>query len=216
MNNTLNDPSRYCAFIGIDWADKKHDICIVKNGTKTKEQIEVQHHPEKLAEWLCQLGKRFNYQPIAVAIETSRGPLINFLVQYPFLTLFQVNPLSLSQYRKSFRVSSAIDDVNDSDLLCEMAKTHLDRLSPIKQDDQQTRELKILSEQRRKIVQQRVDIVNQLKAHLKQYFPLALEVAGKELDSKASCEFLVRFPTYELISSASDRVLQTFYRKQRC
>jgi len=216
MNNTLNDPSRYCAFIGIDWADKKHDIHIMENGSKVKKHFEVQHHPKKLTKWFDELGIRYNHCPIAVAIETSRGPLINFLVQYPFLTLFPVNPLSLSQYRKSFRVSSAIDDVNDSDLLCEMVATHLDRLSCIKQDDQQTRELRLLSEQRRKIVQQRVDISNALKAHLKQYFPLAIELAGDEIHSKSVCEFLLRFPTHELITHATDQKIRTFYRKQRC
>jgi len=212
----LNDPSNYCAFIGIDWADKKHDICIMVQGTRKMDHRVIEHNPQKIDEWLQSLKKQFNGQRIAVGIEGSKGPLINLLVHYPFLTLFQINPLSLSQYRKSFRVSSAKDDVNDSQLICEMVAKHMDRLRVIKADDEPTRELKILSEQRRKIVQQRVGIVNQLKVHLKQYYPLALEVAGKELYSKMSCEFLLKFSTHEQLSFTSDRGLKMFYQKQGC
>ncbi len=216
MCNNLNQRDRYCAFIGIDWADKKHDICSQENGADEIEHRVIQHDPKELNQWLQELGERFKYQPIAVAIETSKGPLINMLVQYPFLTLFQVNPLSLSQYRKSFRVSSAKDDINDSELLCDMLSKHIERLSVIQIDDEQTRELRILSEQRRNIVEQRVRLTNQLKANLKQYFPLALEIGGEELHSKLTCQLLLQFPTFEELQKASNQALRSFYKKQHC
>ena len=71
------------------------------------------------------------------------------------MTLFQVNPLSLSRYRRTFRVSSAKDDIYDSELLCELVKTRLHRLLAIQNDDQQTKELGLLCEQRRHIVEER-------------------------------------------------------------
>ena len=216
MTHSVYDPSKYCAFIGIDWADKSHDVCILEKGSDEFEHITVEHSPEKLTTWIMELAERFNYQPIAIAVETSKGPLINFLSAFPFVTLFQVNPLSLSHYRKTFRVSSAKDDINDGELLCELVSTRLHRLRVIQDDDEPTKELAILCEQRRHIVEERKRIGNQLTANLKQYYPLALEVAGKEIHSPFACKFLLRFPTLVNIKGASDRSVIKFYQECNC
>ena len=216
MTNSVYDPSRYCAFIGIDWADKSHDVCIREKGSDDFEHTTVEHSPEKLTTWILELAERFNYKPMAIAIETSKGPLINFLSAYPFVTLFQVNPLSLSHYRKTFRVSSAKDDINDGELLCELVSTCLHRLRVIQDDDEQTKELAILCEQRRHIVEERKRTGNQLTAHLKQYYPLALEVAGEEIHSKLACEFVLRFPTLEDIQAVPDKAIIKFYKEHNC
>ena len=216
MTNSLNDKSRYCAFIGIDWADKNHDICIQQNGSDEFEHMRVEHSPEKLTTWILELAERFNHQPLAIAIETSKGPLINFLSSYPFATLFQVNPLSLSHYRKTFRVSSAKDDIDDSELLCELVSTRLHRLRVIQDDDQQTKELGILCEQRRHIVEERKRTGNQLTAHLKQYYPLAIETTGEEIHSKLTCEFLLQFPSFQEIQSLPEKDIIRFYKKHNC
>jgi len=216
MSNSINDPYRYCAFIGIDWADKNHDICIQEKDSNKFERLTVEHSPEKLTKWILELADRYNHQPIAIAIETSKGPLINFLKPYSFVTLFQVNPLSLSRYRKTFRVSSAKDDIYDSELLCELVKTRLHRLRAIQNDDQQTTELGLLCEQRRHIVGERKRTCNQLTTHLKQYYPLALEVAGEEIHSKLACEFLLRFPILEDLQAASDETIIQFYKEHKC
>ena len=216
MSNSSNDPSKYCAFIGIDWADKSHDVCLQVKGSNKFERMTVEHSPEQLISWILKLAERFNYQPIAIAIETSKGPLINFLKSYSFVVLFQVNPLSLSRYRKTFRVSSAKDDIHDSELLCELVKTRMHRLRAIHNDDHQTKELGILCEQRRHIVEERKRTSNQLTTHLKQYYPLALEVAGEEIHSKLACEFLIRFPTLEDLKAASDDTIIQFYNEHKC
>lgn len=216
MTKSVNDPSRYCAFVGIDWADKSHDVCVQENGSAEFEHMTVEHSPVKLTTWILELAERFSYQPIAVAIETSKGPLVNFLSAYPFVTLFQVNPLSLSHYRKTFRVSSAKDDVNDAELLCELGATRLDRLRAIQDDDKQTKELGILCQQRRHIVEERKRTGNQLTANLKQYYPIALEVAGEEIHSNLACEFLLRFPTLEDLQAAPDEIITTFYKEHNC
>lgn len=216
MSDSVYDPSRYCAFIGIDWADKSHDVCIQVKGSDEFEHTTVEHCPEKLVTWILDLAERFNYQPIAIAIETSKGPLINFLSAYPFVTLFQVNPLSLSHYRKTFRVSSAKDDIDDGELLCELVSTCLHRLRVIQDHDPQTKELDILCRQRRHIVDERKRTGNQLTAHLKQYYPLALKIAGDEIHSKIACNFLLRFPALQDIQAASDKTIVDFYKEHNC
>ncbi len=37
----------FTAFIGIDWADTKHDICIQPAGSEEREFDRIAHHPEQ-------------------------------------------------------------------------------------------------------------------------------------------------------------------------
>ncbi len=50
---------QFAAHVGLDWADKKHDVCIqFKNGERRFEVI--QHTPESLDTWLNTLHKQVN------------------------------------------------------------------------------------------------------------------------------------------------------------
>jgi len=47
----------FAAHVGLDWADKKHDVCVqFKNGERTFHVIE--HTPEALDIWLNALHKQ--------------------------------------------------------------------------------------------------------------------------------------------------------------
>ena len=45
MEATLEE---FAAMIGLDWADKKHDICLCAKGTKDLEFDRIDHTPESL------------------------------------------------------------------------------------------------------------------------------------------------------------------------
>ena len=38
-------PPPFAAFIGIDWADKKHDVCLHVPGQKKRERSVLEHRP---------------------------------------------------------------------------------------------------------------------------------------------------------------------------
>ena len=48
--NTLNTTS-FTAFIGIDWADAKHDICIQSTDSDEREFTVLPHQVERIDEW---------------------------------------------------------------------------------------------------------------------------------------------------------------------
>jgi hypothetical protein len=77
--------SNFAAFLGIDWADTKHDLCLITATTQQKEFRTLKHTPEALQDFFLDLRRRFPGQPIAVAVEQSRGPLIFALLKYEFL-----------------------------------------------------------------------------------------------------------------------------------
>ena len=51
MNSTR--PLEFAAFIGIDWADKKHDVCLQSAGSEKIEHQILKHTPEAIDEWAC-------------------------------------------------------------------------------------------------------------------------------------------------------------------
>jgi transposase len=76
---------------------------------------------------------------------------------------------------------------------CELVYLHHDKLHPWIPDDPLTRELSLLVEYRRRLVDDKTRLTNRLQALLKQYFPQALDWAG-ELDTLRALEFLTRWP----------------------
>jgi hypothetical protein len=79
--------SDFAALLGIDWADAKHDLCLIQAATSKKEFRTLKHTPAALEDFFLSLRQRFAGQPIAVAVEQARGPLLFALLKYDFLTL---------------------------------------------------------------------------------------------------------------------------------
>ena len=101
--NTQNDNS-YTAYIGIDWANSKHDICIQSTGNDQREFSQISHQVEKIEEWAQSMYQRFGGK-IAVAVELSKGPIVYALQKYDFIITHPVNPTTLAKYRQASMIN---------------------------------------------------------------------------------------------------------------
>jgi transposase len=165
---------------------------------------------------MAELRQRFAGAAVGIAVETSRGPLIHALLEYAGVVLYPINPRSLRRFRETFAPSGAKDDVPDADLLREMLVKHRDRLRPWVPDDVETRALRRLVESRRKTVDLRTKLTQQLTAALKEYFPQALDWAGVDLASPLACDFLLTWPTLEAVQRARPATVRQFYTGHNC
>ena len=68
--------TEFAAFVGIDWADAKHDVCLQPAVGGRREFSVLAHRPEAIEVWVRGLEQRFAGQPIAVCLEISKGPLV--------------------------------------------------------------------------------------------------------------------------------------------
>lgn len=202
----------FVAFIGIDWADVKHDICLQVAHDDQREFSVVVHRPEAIEAWAQDLKRRFQGGPIAVCLELAKGPLVSALQNYDFLVLFPVNPATLAKYRQAFTPSHAKDDPTDAELQLELLLHHPDKLKRLKPPSLALRTLQYLVEQRRGLVNDKVRISNQLIYALKQYFPQALEWF-QERDTAVFCDFLDRWPTLKQVKHARKATLESFFRE---
>jgi transposase len=202
------------AWIGLDWADQRHEIRLAAAGSAGTESFTVEQKPAALHAWVGTLRARFPEGKIAVALEQSRGAVIYALMNYDFLLLYPIPPKTLARYREAFATSGAKSDPTDAGLLLELVRTHADRLRVWQPDDALTRQLRLLVEHRRKTVGDRTRLTNRLTALLKTYFPQALDWAG-DLRQPAAGEFLRAWPTLEAAQRARRGELRRFYDRHR-
>ena len=128
----------YAAVIGLDCADRKHDVCIRVRGSDTLERRVVEHRPLALEEWLDGLRKRFEGAPVALVVELERGPIVSALLEHDFIVILPINPSTLAKYRKAFVPSGAKDDPTDAELALDYFERHGDRLRPLRRDSAPT------------------------------------------------------------------------------
>lgn len=202
--------SKYTAVIGIDWADKKHDVCIHVTATGKQDLSQIPHQSEKIDEWAHSLYRKHG-GPIAVALELSKGPIVAALQKYDFFVLYPVNPSSLVSYRRAFTPSGAKDDPTDAAYILALLLRHPDRFHPLKPQSVEMRALMTLTEQRRRLMNDRVRLTNRLRNALKQYYPQALEWFDR-IDTPLFCDFIRRWPSAPQARRARKATLERFFR----
>ena len=203
--------SEYAALVSIDWADQQHAVCLSAPGSGEREQTIVKHTPAALQEWALGLRQRFAGQPIAVCLEQSRGPLIYALLQYDFFVLYPINPATLAKYRQAFSTAHGKDDPTDADYLLDLLEHHRNRLRPWHPDDEKTRTLRLLVEQRRRLINDRTRLSNRLTALLKGYFPQVLDWF-EDIRTRLVCDFLERWPQLSVLQQARPATIDRFLR----
>jgi transposase len=208
---THGSPEAFAAFVGMDWADAKHDICLQAAGAEQRESGILEHTPETIDAWVSMLRARFNGRPIAICLELNKGPIVSALRQYDFLRLFPIHPLTLARYREAFTPSRAQDDPTDAALQLALLLTHRKKLQQLKPQSPAMRALAQLVAHRRRVGGDTVRLTNRLTSTLKNYFPHVLPWL-QEKDTRIFCDFLCRWPTLKAAQLARRSTLETFFR----
>jgi transposase len=204
----------FTAYVGIDWADTKHDICLQAAGETRREFCCIRHQVAAIDEWANTLYLRFG-GPVAVALELSKGPIVAALQKYEFLVLFPINPATLAKYREAFQPSGAKDDPADAELALDLLVRHPERFSPLRPQSASMRSLVSLVERRRQLVGDQNRLTNRLCDTLKQYYPQALEWFD-DRGTVLFCDFLERWPTLRSVRQARTAVLERFFHAHHC
>jgi len=203
--------SQFTAIIGIDWADKKHDVCVQDMATGRRRAGQVRHRAEELDDWARSLHRRYG-GPIAVALELSKGPIVSVLQKYDFFVIFPVDPTTLAHHRKAFTPSGAKDDPTDAEFALKLLITHSEHFTALKPQSVEMRTLMTLVEQRRQLMNDRVRSTNRLRSALKQYYPQALEWFDR-IDTRLFCDFIRRWPSLSQAKRARRATLEKFFRE---
>ena len=205
-------PFSYQATVGIDWADRKHDIFVrFANGSSYRRKIGSR--PEAIQAWLLELRSACAEGKIAIALEQRRGALFYQLCTHlNWIDLYPINPHSLFSFRQTFFSSRAKDDPIDGQLLEELVRTHWDRLRPYQPAVTTERQLYLYCRQRRSLLDLATKIELRLISTLKQHFPVAVDLfEAIGMKSDIALNFLSRWPTLHELRRAKPHTVRSFF-----
>ena len=208
-SNTASEIN-FAAFIGIDWADEKHTVCMQTAGGNSVQTREVLQTPEALSDWCNGLLAQFPNQKLAIIIEGNRSGLIYHLLGYSAFVIYPINPKAAAKYREAIYPNGSKTDPIDAGLLLDFLLHHRDCLRPLVPDTVETRILGQLSEDRRSLVDTRTRILNTLTSRLKLVFPQVL-VLFDVLTVPMVADFLTKWPSLAQLQKAKPDQLRRFF-----
>lgn len=210
-DQSVNDQQKQSTIlVGIDWADKIHAFHLIDpDGITASGNLD--QSPEAIETWLLGLQSKYPNARVDICLETSRGALINALLQYPLVTVYPVNPSALANYRKAFNHGGGKSDPVDARLILQYLQHYRTQLRPLQIDQPLTRELASLCIDRRRLVQQRVKLSNELKSLLKIYFPAILLLKPAKVYAIFIVTLLLKFATLKEAQTAGRTKLRNFF-----
>lgn len=211
------EEARLAITCGIDWAENHHDVALVDETGKLVAKRRISDDAEgyrRLLDLLAQAGESPE-DPIPVAVETARGLLISCL-RTTGRAVYSINPMAVARYRERHRVTRAKSDHADAMVLANILRTDADAHRPLPTDTELVQAVAVLARAQQDAVWHRGQLSNQLRSHLKQYFPAALaafQVRGVGLDSREARAVLVVAPDPTSAAKLTTSRLSTVLRK---
>jgi transposase len=178
------------AYGGVDWATDAHAVCVVDDRGEVIVEFDVTHSAEGLAE-LCRRVENAGAQ--RVAIERPDGPVVDALLAAG-LEVVVVSSRSVKALRERYGTSGNKSDRTDAYVLADCLRTDGHRWRSLEPDSPATVTLRSHVRARKDLVETRVAVANQLRAHLRIVFPGAVGLF-QDIDSPISLRFLERFPS---------------------
>ena len=202
----------YHYFIGIDRSDQTIDYCLLSNQQDTLAQEKINASPESLIIWITSLLEKIpKNSKIALCIEQPCQNLVNFFSQFEALHIFLENPTVIKKYRESLSASRAKDDKRDAAAIAQYIFERHNKLEPFSNNDPICDQIATLVEKRRQLVGIRTSLSNKLTQALKDYFPQALELIGRDIHSPLSCAFLTKWSSLQKLQKARISTITQFY-----
>ena len=187
-------------FVGVDWAEDHHDVCVMDTDGKVTAKGRVSNDLAGVAELHDLIAGAVpdddDEPAITVGIEVDRGLLVRALVAAGYRVL-AVNPMAVDRYRDRHRVSGAKSDPGDARVLADMVRTDAHQHRPVAADSDLAEAIKLVARSHQSAIWSRRRLANQVRSALREYYPGALD-AFDDLTAGDAVEVLAIAPTPEL------------------
>ncbi len=198
-------------FVGIDWASRAHELCVVDREGVVVERFGFAHSERGIAGALERLAKLGEPGELPVAIERPDGLLVDRLLAAGHQVV-PIHPNAFHAARPRWEGAGSKSDAGDAFRLADLLRTDRHRLRALRPLDQPTRELQALVRLRDDHVAARVAATNQLAALLALHWPGAAAIFAR-LDSEIALCFLDRYPTPHSTMRLGEARLAAFLRR---
>jgi transposase len=182
-------------------------VCVVDGTGRVTVEFDVAHDADGLRE-LCRRAQRAGAR--RVAIERPDGPVVDAVLEAG-LEVVVVSSRSVKALRERYGTSGNKSDRSDAYVLADCLRTDGHRWRSLEVDSPATVTLRSHVRARKDLVEHRVAVANQLRAHLRIVFPGAVGLFH-DIDSPISLRFLERFPSATSAAWLSDKRLGSWLR----
>jgi transposase len=184
-------------FVGIDWAEAQHDVCVLDERGNVLAKGRVAVGVEGLGRLHAMVAEHAEEpSEVVVGIEIDRGLLVGSLVEAGY-HIYAVNPFAVSRYRDRHATSGAKSDPGDAKVLADLVRTDRQNHREVAGDTDLAEAIKVLARAHQSLVWTRQRQVNQLRSTLLEFYPGALVALRGDLASHEACSILGMAPTPE-------------------
>lgn len=184
-------------FVGIDWAEAHHDVCVLDEQGGVLAKGRVTDDVEGLGR-LHAIVAEHAEDPgeVVVGIEIDGGLLVGALIAAGY-RVYPINPFAASRYRDRHATSGAKSDPGDAKVLADLVRTDRQNHRQVAGDSDLAEAIKVLARAHQSLVWARQRQVNQLRNTLREFYPGALQALRGDLASHEACSILGMAPTPE-------------------
>ena len=185
-------------FVGVDWAEDHHDVCVMAEDGMVLAKRRVPDSVTGIGDLHGLIAEHAgDGEAVVVGIEIDRGLVVWSLLEAGY-EVFGINPMASARYRDRHTTSGAKSDPGDAKVLADLVRTDRHNHRPIAGDSDLADGVKLLARAHQSAIWSRQDRINALRSSLHEYYPGALAAFGTDLASTDALVILEIAPTPEL------------------
>jgi len=185
-------------FVGVDWAENHHDVCVMAQDGRVLGKRRVPDNVAGIGALHALVAEHaHDDEVIVVGIEIDRGLVVGSLVSAGY-EVYAVNPMASARYRDRHAVSGAKSDPGDAKVLADLVRTDRHNHRPVAGDSDLAEGVKLLARAHQSAIWGRQRQLNALRSALREYYPGAIGAFGTDLSSPDALAVLEIAPTPEL------------------
>ncbi len=200
-------------YLGIDWSEKKHDLCFMNGGGEVLMSLQVPHSVAgfvQLDQARQELG--VSVQECVIGLETAHNLLVDYLWDRGYEQIYVLPPNAVQSAQGRYRQSGAKDDRWDARLIADLLRTDQPRYTLWHPDSPLTRQIRSVVKLLYNLHKETIRNSNRLRAILLRYYPLANELFAK-LDGPVTLAFIASYPTPQAAAQLTFEEFRTFLRQ---
>lgn len=201
-------------YIGIDWSEDKHDICILNQAGAILKEFTISQTPQgqaSLDQEIASFGLAADQ--CLVGLETAHNLVMDFLETRPY-TPYVIPPNQVASSRGRFSSSGRRNDRSDAHLLADMLRTDRHRFAPWRADGVKVNQMKANLRLIDDLTESITRYNNRLRAALLRAYPLALGLFN-DLVTQIALQFLIEYPQQAIAQQLTYADFATFCQQQR-
>jgi len=182
-------------YIGIDWSEKKHDICFMNDKGEVMLEKQIEHNLSGFIVFdQARRSLNIEVQDCYIGLETAHNALVDYLWEQGYTQITVLPPRAVKSAQGRFRQSGAKDDRWDAHLIADILRTDRHRFSMWKPDLALTRQIRAEVSFVGQLTKEQIRIGNRLRAALLRYYPGLVETFGT-MEGLVFLAFVQVYPT---------------------